>query len=109
VRVVLTRVGVLLDGDGEVWRVHKSTDPALEATVLFATGGPAPGAATRRLEPISTTLASEPPSPATRLRETLPDGTTRLWTIHANTFQRDLFPAAAASGAARGAAHAARL
>jgi hypothetical protein len=101
---VLTRVEVL-DGDGEVWRVHKSTDPALEGTVLFATGG----AATRRLEPI---IESEPShsrrSAATRLRETLPDGTTRLWAIHANTFQRDLFPASAAP-APHGAAHAARL
>jgi hypothetical protein len=73
--------------------VHKSTRPELEDTVLFASAGA--GVAPRRLERLD---AGSSVYPGGRLRETLPDGTTRLWGIHADTFQRDVFSAAASGG-----------
>jgi hypothetical protein len=60
-----------------IWRVKKSTDPALEDTVFFEVGG-----SKGRLLALLTEGNT-----GTRVQETLPDGTRRLWRICMNTFR----------------------
>lgn len=57
--------------------MKKSTDPALEDTVFFEVGG-----SKGRLLALLTEGNT-----GTRVQETLPDGTRRLWRICMNTFR----------------------
>jgi hypothetical protein len=64
--------------------VKKSTEPALEGTVFFSRL--ASGNTGRRVKPLGPDGDEGGEDGHTTLVETLPDGTRRLWRIHANTF-----------------------